>query len=61
MPVEGVPAAPVDAEKGMDSQTPSERGIDGEDLSFNAQAGVKAIQAAATVWTKYHLLGAYVM
>jgi hypothetical protein len=52
---------PVDSEKGAHLQTPSEKDQDGEGLSNNAQAGVKAIEAAATVWTKYHLIGAYVM
>lgn len=51
----------VDSEKGVHSSTPSEKGQDGESLSSNAQAGVKAVEAATTVWTKYHLIGAYVM
>lgn len=59
--VAGNSSAPVDTEKGVQSQTPSEKNHDTEDLSSNAQAGVKAIEAAATVWTKYHLIGAYVI
>lgn len=27
----------------------------------NVQAGVKAVQAATSVWTKWHLIGAYIM
>jgi hypothetical protein len=60
-PVEPRTSATVDSEKGVDSKTPSETDHDHEGLSSNAQAGVKAVEAAATVWTKYHLIGAYVM
>lgn len=55
-----MPAA-VDSEKGIGSQIASEKGHDDESLSSNAQAGVKAVEAATTVWTKYHLIGAYLM
>jgi hypothetical protein len=54
------PAA-VDSEMAIGSQTASEKGHDDESLSSNAQAGVKAVEAATTVWTKYHLIGAYLM
>ena len=50
-----------DSEKGVDFKTPSVKDQDHESLSSNAQAGVKAVEAATTVWTKYHLIGAYVM
>jgi hypothetical protein len=53
--------ATVDAEKGIGSHTASEKGGDDESLSSNAQAGVKAVEAATTVWTKWHLIGAYLM
>jgi hypothetical protein len=53
--------ATVDAEKGIGSHTASEKGVDDESLSSNAQAGVKAVEAATTVWTKWHLIGAYLM
>ena len=39
----------------------SEKSDDEEQLSSDAQAGVRAVEAAATVWTKWHLIGAYVM
>lgn len=60
-PVEAQTSTAVDSEKGVDSRTPSEKDHDHEGFSSNAQAGVKAVEAAATVWTKYHLIGAYVM
>lgn len=50
-----------DAEKGAQTNGPHDAVSDEESLSSNAQAGVKAVQAAASVWTKYHLIGAYVM
>jgi hypothetical protein len=59
-PIESQTPAAVDSEKGIDSRAPSEPDDHGS-LSSNAQAGVKAVEAAATVWTKYHLIGAYVM
>lgn len=52
---------PVDSEKDGEIQSPSEGNHEVEAISSDAQAGVKAIEAAATVWTKYHLIGAYVM
>ncbi|KAF2845835.1 MFS general substrate transporter [Plenodomus tracheiphilus IPT5] len=49
----------VDPEKAIDSHSPVGNDADNEGLSGNAQAGVKAVEAAASVWTKYHLWGAY--
>lgn len=60
-PVEPQVSASVDAEKCVDSSASSEKGRDGESLSSNAQAGVKAVEAATTVWTRYHLIAAYLM
>jgi hypothetical protein len=62
-PVEPIEASrqTSDAEKGVHTHNPHERATDEESLSSNAQAGVKAVEAAASVWTKYHLIGAYVM
>jgi hypothetical protein len=51
----------VDSEKVIGSQTASEKDHDDGSLSSNAQAGVKAVEAATSVWTKYHLIGAYLM
>lgn len=45
-----------DAEKGMNGNS-----LEDHQFSNNAQAGVKAVEAATTVWTKWHLVGAYVM
>ncbi|KAB2104009.1 Siderophore iron transporter [Alternaria gaisen] len=50
-----------DAEKGAQTNGSHDAVSDEESLSSNAQAGVKAVQAAASVWTKYHLIGAYVI
>ncbi|KAH5314448.1 hypothetical protein HBI50_137020 [Parastagonospora nodorum] len=44
--------AVVDSEKGVGSQTASEKGRGDESLSSNAQAGVKAVEAA-TIWWIY--------
>lgn len=60
-PAEPTSNVVLDTEKGVASATPSEKANDDATLSDNAQAGVKRIQAAATVWTKWHLVGAYVM
>lgn len=60
-PVEAQDKTPTGLEKEIGSGTPSEKSHDQDSFSSNAQAGVKAIEAAATVWTKYHLIGAYVM
>ena len=51
----------ADPEKGAHTDASHDKATDQESLSSNAQAGVKAVEAAATVWTKYHLIGAYVM
>jgi len=51
----------VDPEKGVHTDASHDKATDQESLSSNAQAGVKAVEAAATVWTKYHLIGAYIM
>lgn len=48
----------TDPEKG---QPASSQAKDEETISVDAQIGVKAVQAATTVWTKWHLIGAYVM
>lgn len=61
-PVEPINAnIALDAEKNAVSATPSEKA--GKDTTFtaNAQAGVKRVEAATTVWTKWHLIGAYAM
>jgi hypothetical protein len=60
-PVEPVSNVTVDAEKGAESATPSEKGDGDATFTANAQAGVKRVEAATTVWTKWHLVGAYVM
>ncbi|KAI8936726.1 hypothetical protein NX059_007114 [Plenodomus lindquistii] len=49
----------IDPEKGSGSHSPVDTDSDKEIISGDAQAGVKAVQAAASVWTKYHLWGAY--
>jgi hypothetical protein len=33
----------------------------GDTVPEDSQAGVRAVEAAATVWTKWHLVAAYVM
>jgi hypothetical protein len=60
-PVEPVSNVVVDAEKGAESATPSEKANDDTIFTANAQAGVKRVEAATTVWTKWHLVAAYVM
>ncbi|XPS72133.1 hypothetical protein M3J09_004303 [Ascochyta lentis] len=60
-PVEPVSNVAVDAEKGAESATPSEKANDDVTFTANAQAGVKRVEAATTVWTKWHLVGAYVI
>ncbi|KAF2649653.1 MFS transporter [Lophiostoma macrostomum CBS 122681] len=49
-----------DPEKGAESQTPFEN-QSGEKTSVNAQAGVKRVEAATTVWTKWQLIAAYII
>ena len=51
----------IDAEKGADLGHAHEKNSDAESLSSNAQAGVKAVEAAASVWSKHSLWGAYAM
>ena len=55
----GVPSGQdvPDAEKG-ETESPAKAE---EIISVNAQAGVRAIEAATTVWTKWHLIAAYFM
>lgn len=60
-PVEPVTNVAVDAEKAAESATPSEKANDDVAFTANAQAGVKRVEAATTVWTKWHLIGAYAM
>ena len=60
-PIEPVTGVAVDAEKAAESATPSEKANDDVQFTANAQAGVKRIEAATTVWTKWHLIGAYAM
>lgn len=60
-PVEPVTDIAVDAEKAAESATRSEKADDDVQFTANAQAGVKRIEAATTVWTKWHLVGAYAM
>lgn len=60
-PVEPVTNVAVDAEKAAESATPSEKANDDVTFTANAQAGVKRVEAATTVWTKWHLIGAYAM
>lgn len=43
------------------SATEADNNSDQESLDHEAQAGVKAVQAAAAVWTKSQLVLAYVM
>ncbi|KAF3052696.1 hypothetical protein E8E11_007085 [Didymella keratinophila] len=60
-PVEPVTGVSVDPEKAADSATPSEKDNGNVDFTPNAQAGVKRIEAATAVWSKWHLVGAYVI
>lgn len=60
-PVEPVTNLPVDAEKNATSAAPSEKTNEDVTFSANAQAGVKRVEAATSVWTKWHLIGAYAM
>ena len=55
-PVDSPTQTAIDGEKGV-----SESDQDQSTFSSDAQAGVRAVEAAATVWTKWHLIGAYVM
>jgi hypothetical protein len=50
----------TDPEKGHHVSDPAKED-EGEVISLNAQAGVKKVQATTTVWTKGHMVAAYVM
>ncbi|KAJ4287286.1 hypothetical protein N0V90_012684 [Kalmusia sp. IMI 367209] len=50
----------IDPEKGDEIPTPSEPDSE-EKISSNAQTGVKKVEAATTVWTKWQLVAAYVI
>ncbi|KAH6618753.1 major facilitator superfamily domain-containing protein [Boeremia exigua] len=58
-PVEPFSNVTIDAEKDAGSATPSEKAKEEGPFTANAQAGVKRVEAATTVWTKWHLIGAY--
>lgn len=60
-PVEPFTDVTVDAEKNAESASPSEKANEDVTFTANAQAGVKRVEAATTVWTKWHLIGAYAM
>lgn len=61
-PIEPATGAPVDPEKAVDSAaTTSEKGNSDVQFTANAQVGVRRIEAATAVWSKWHLVGAYVM
>ena len=60
-PVEPVTNFAVDVEKNAESATPPEKANEDTIFTANAQAGVKRVEAATTVWTKWHLIGAYAM
>lgn len=60
-PVEPVSDSAADEEKVTQSVTPSEKVNDNATFTANAQAGVKRVEAATIVWTKWHLIGAYAM
>ncbi|KAF1358989.1 hypothetical protein EJ07DRAFT_156360 [Lizonia empirigonia] len=60
-PVEDVSNDAVDVEKGPKSAIPSGEGTDDATLTASAQAGVKRVEAATTVWTKWHLVDAYLI
>lgn len=49
----------IDAEKSHQVLTAKED--EDEGISLDVQAGVKKVQAATTVWTKGHMIAAYVM
>lgn len=50
----------LDPEKGGRSGTPLDEDS-GEKISSTAQIGVKKVEAATTVWTKWQLIAAYTM
>ena len=60
-PIEPVTGVSIDPEKAADSAAPSEKDNSDAHFTANAQAGVKRIEAATAVWSKWHLVGTYVM
>jgi hypothetical protein len=48
-------------EKGSGQNNPVEKSDFNDDLEKDAQGGVQKIEAAAQVWTKWHMVAAYVM
>lgn len=60
-PTEPVTGITFDSEKVADPAPHSEKGNNDVQFTANAQAGVKRIEAATAVWSKWHLVGAYVM
>ncbi|KAF3008614.1 hypothetical protein E8E13_008051 [Curvularia kusanoi] len=58
-PVQSGPVRASDMEKNTPTDKPSEVASEDAVFSANAQAGVKRVEAATTVWTKWHLVGAY--
>lgn len=44
--------------KNLEKSTSEEHGVR-DDVSEEAQAGVRAVQAATSVWSKWHLVAAY--
>lgn len=60
-PVEPFSNVTADMEKNAGSAAPSEKANENVTFTANAQAGVKRVEAATTVWTKWHLIGAYAM
>lgn len=48
-----------DPEKGIGSQDGDEKKDSSDGVSLDAQAGVRAIQATTSVWSKWHLIAAY--
>ncbi|RAR01789.1 MFS general substrate transporter [Stemphylium lycopersici] len=59
LPVEPVSLVAGDAEKGAACTPPSAQSHDDDAFTATAQAGVKAVEAATTVWKKWHLVAAY--
>ena len=57
-PVEAISHVAGDTEKGT---LPSAQSHDEDTFTATAQAGVKAVEAATTVWKKWHLVAAYAM
>ncbi|CAI6081822.1 unnamed protein product [Clonostachys chloroleuca] len=49
----------VNSEKDLESSDPPTKDSDSDKISEDAQAGVRAIQGATSVWSKWHLAAAY--